>query len=84
MTLPRMASEALRRQHNDDRLRVVYPAGAWRIEPGAGHGDSFILTLGTPDGFEVSFAIGLEKMSALETDVRDARYAQTQPRTHIN
>src|ERR1700736_1709975 len=58
MTLPRMASEALQRQYNDNALRMVYPACTWRIEPGAGGGDSFILTLGTPDGFEVSFAIG--------------------------
>ena len=84
MTLPRMASEALRRRYNDDSLRIVYPTGAWRIERGAGDGDSFILTLGTPDGFEVSFAIGPDKMDAIENDVRAAREAGAQLRTRIN
>jgi hypothetical protein len=84
MTLPRMASEAIRRQYNDRALRMVYPARAWRIEPGAGRGDSFILTLGTPDGFEVSFAIGQDQMSALENDVRDAMRAGMRSPNHVN
>ena len=84
MTLPRMASEALRRRYKDDSLRVVYPAAAWRIEQGHGDGDSLILTLGTPDGFEVSFAIGPEKMSAIEAEVRKARRAERRSERRVN
>ena len=84
MTLPRIASEALKRRHKDDSLRIVYPAGAWRIEQGCGDGDSFILTLATPDGFEVSFAIRPDKMTAIEADVRKARLAQTQTERRVN
>ncbi len=73
MSLPRVASEALRRQHNDDSLRVVYPAGGWRIERSSGFDETFILTLSTPDGFEVSFAFGSDKMEAIENSVRNAR-----------
>lgn len=56
MTLPRLASESLRRRHRDGSLRIVYPLGAWRLEA-TPDGARQILTLGTEDGFAVSFVV---------------------------
>jgi hypothetical protein len=54
MTLPEMMRRALRLQHHDPGLRLVYPTAGWEVErstvPGA-----FIVTLRTPDGFHISF-----------------------------
>jgi len=72
MTLPRIAIEALRRQHDDSSLRIVYPAGSWHIEQCTAHEGTFIFTLSTPDGFEASFGFGQSKMRALERSIRDA------------
>lgn len=65
MTLPRMMTEALRARHRDDSLRLVYPAASIRIEQASDPG-KLIVTFGTPDGFEVSFALGEPQMQALE------------------
>ncbi|WP_376093989.1 hypothetical protein ACE7GA_00245 [Roseomonas sp. CCTCC AB2023176] len=56
MTLPRLASEALRRRHRDASLRVVYPLGGWRVEA-TPDGARRILTLSTEDGFAGSFVV---------------------------
>lgn len=56
MTLPRLASEALRRRHRDASLRLVYPLGTWRVEA-TPDGVQRILTLSTDDGFAVSFVV---------------------------
>lgn len=55
MTLPRMASDAIKRAHGDPTMRITYPATDFQIElsPGNVH----ILTIGTPDGFTVSFSL---------------------------
>ncbi|QRG06609.1 hypothetical protein EZH22_27410 [Xanthobacter dioxanivorans] len=57
MTLPKMMTEVLRARHKDETLRLVYPAHMVRVEQ-ASDPSTLILTLATPDGFEVSFALG--------------------------
>lgn len=57
MTLPKMMTEVLRARHQDETLRLVYPAHMVRVEQ-ASDPSMLILTLATPDGFEVSFALG--------------------------
>jgi hypothetical protein len=56
MTLPQMLTTAMRRQTQDDSLRLVHDVGYFQVERIAGD-PRFILTLETSDGFEVSFAI---------------------------
>lgn len=75
MTLPRMAQAALRRQHRDDSLRIVYPASMWAIERGQGKAETFILTLSTLDGFEVSFALDSAALAGLKRSMSDAASA---------
>ena len=57
MTMPRIATTALRIKHNDSSLRLVYPLGDWQLEEAPGH-SCLILTMKTPDGFSVSFKVG--------------------------
>ncbi|WP_175597334.1 hypothetical protein [Peristeroidobacter soli] len=64
MTLPRMLRRALQNQFNDPTLRLVHDLAEYRVERVAGD-DRLILTLRTPDKFEVSFAISDEELSAL-------------------
>jgi hypothetical protein len=72
MTLPEMASQALRMRYRDDSLRIVYPLGAMRVE--AAHIDeTTILTLATHDGFAVSFGLTAHDLKRLENTARDAR-----------
>ena len=56
MTLPHLTAKALRAKYRDDTLKVVYPVGDWSLHM-ASDGVHRILTLATPDGFEVSFAL---------------------------
>jgi hypothetical protein len=56
MTLPRMMQAALDARFPDGSLRFVQRPGTWQIEEAAGNAD-LILKLGTPDGFEVAFAL---------------------------
>jgi hypothetical protein len=69
MTLPHLLSKALQAQHGDSSLRAVFPLGDWRLEAAAGSKD-LILTMTTPDGFEVAFSLGVPAiewiMSAFE------------------
>jgi hypothetical protein len=55
MTLPTMATSAIKRAHNDPAMRITYPATDFRIE--LSPGNARILTIGTPDGFSVSFSL---------------------------
>jgi hypothetical protein len=55
MTLPTMATSAIKRAHNDPAMRITYPATDYRIE--LSPGNVRILTIGTPDGFSVSFSL---------------------------
>jgi hypothetical protein len=56
MTLPALANAALQAQHGDPSLQIVYTLDHFRLEVAGGSG-SRILTLETPDGFEVAFAL---------------------------
>jgi len=70
MSLPRIAQEAIKRQHRKNDLRLVYHASDWEIE--ATNDDDVILTLSTPDQFFVSF---LFKRAAMESLCRSATAA---------
>jgi hypothetical protein len=56
MTLPQLLTEAVRAQTRQDSARYVFPLGQWLLEAIEDR-QSFILTLKTTDGFEVSFRI---------------------------
>jgi len=72
MTLPKMLQSAIQRQHRDPTLRLVHEVGHYSVERIAG-ADKCILTLQTPDGFEVSFAF-------LDADLADlAQTVTTEP-----
>ena len=63
MTLPRILQRALDAR-GDGSSRVVQPLGAWRLEQAAGDG-RLILTLTTPDGFAVTFALAPGELAAM-------------------
>jgi hypothetical protein len=55
MTLPTMASSAVQRANGDPSMRITYPLREFLIESTT---DNLrILTIGTPDGFKVSFSL---------------------------
>jgi hypothetical protein len=55
MTLPAMASRAVQQAHGDPGMRVTYPLSQFQIE--LSPAGTRILTIGTPDGFTVSFSL---------------------------
>ena len=55
MTLPTMALSAVKRAHNDPTMRITYPLREFEIE--LGPDNLRILTIGTTDGFTVSFSL---------------------------
>jgi len=72
MTLPEIASRALKAKFSDESLRIVYPLGSMKVE--ATHVDEItILTLSTEDGFSVSFGFTADDLKTLETTARSAR-----------
>ena len=71
MTLPRVLQAALDARFPDGSLRFVQPLGTWRIEQAAGT-PGLILRLGTPDGFEVAFALKRQDADALCTALLQA------------
>ena len=56
MTLPQMVTAAVQRRRNDPSARLVYPLAESRTELSTDL-STRILTLKTPDGFTVSFAV---------------------------
>ncbi len=64
MTLPRLLTRAVKAQTGEDNARYVFPLGQWFLEAVKDR-YSFVLTLTTPDGFEVSFRIPVETCHAL-------------------
>lgn len=79
MTLPNVIEQALKARYRDDTLKVVYPMGGFSLQAAAGS-DSKILTMTTPDGFKVSFALSPEDagglaMSLVDIDVDQPRAA---------
>jgi hypothetical protein len=77
MTLPQIVTAAVQRQRNDPSARVVYPLAESRIELSTDFATR-ILTLMTPDGFTVSFAVTNEQF--LELVRSDARLADMKTR----
>jgi hypothetical protein len=64
MTIPRLLSVALKMQTEDAQARYVFSVGNWSLEL-AKHQNCRILSLRTPDGFEVAFAISFETSAAM-------------------
>lgn len=71
MTLPGMIDRALRTRYGDSSMKLVYPMGDWAVETDA-HSDQRILTLATPDGFKVAFALTPELALLLATSLGNA------------
>jgi len=61
LIVPRILRAALRAR-GDRGARVVQPLGAWRLERAAGPG-CLVLTLSTPAGFDVAFAVTPQQLS---------------------
>jgi hypothetical protein len=64
MTLPQMVTAAVQRRRNDPSARLVYPLAESRTELSTDV-STRILTLKTPDGFTVSFAVSDEQFREL-------------------
>jgi hypothetical protein len=64
MTLPQMVTAAIQRRRNDPSARLVYPLAESRTELSADL-STRILTLKTPDGFTVSFAVSDDQFREL-------------------
>jgi hypothetical protein len=62
--MPCIATEALRRQYRNAALRLVYPVSGWELETTETE-DNLILTLATPDGFKITFAIPIPDVSRI-------------------
>jgi hypothetical protein len=63
LTLPHLMEQCLQ-QLRGDATRLVFPMQCWALE-GAGETNSFILTLQTPDGFSVAFAVSMDDARGL-------------------
>jgi len=74
MTLPRMIERALKARHQDDSIKLVYPTGGWSVQAAAGS-DQMILTLTTPDGFKVAFALSPSDVDGLVTSLTEGEPA---------
>jgi hypothetical protein len=75
MTLPDMMRRALRLQHDDPSLRLVYRTAGWEIERSK-IPETFIVTFRTPDGFHVSFALTAADLSDMAAAVNEAPIEQ--------
>jgi hypothetical protein len=73
MTLPQLTAQALRAKYRDDTLKVVYPVGEWSLQL-ASDGVHRILTLATPDGFEVSFALQDDDAAGLAASLGERKH----------
>ena len=78
MTLPQLLTFALKAKTGDDSARYVFTLAQWRLE--AATDSRLIITLGTPDGFEVSFCMTLQECRELARALRaDALAVLYQP-----
>jgi hypothetical protein len=82
MTLPRLLSEALQAQHGDRSLRAVFPLSDWRLEAAVGSKD-LILTIMTPDGFEVAFSLGAPAIERIISAFEERRLVAEQGPTGL-
>ena len=74
MTLPHLLTNAVRRRTGQQEARYVFALGEWLIED-TKDVNCLIVTLKTPDGFEVSFGIPFERLPhpGLEPAARGGR-----------
>jgi hypothetical protein len=70
MTLPDMMRRALRLQHGDPTLRLVYPVAGWEIERST-RPEIRIVTLRTSDGFHVSFGMTTKDLREMSEAVAE-------------
>ena len=63
LTLPHLMERCLQ-QLRGDATRLVFPMQRWALE-GAEEARNFILTLETPDGFSVAFAVSMDDARGL-------------------
>jgi hypothetical protein len=70
MTIPRMLRQALDAQFGDGSLRIIHELGGWQLERAAGL-DAVMLTMRTPDGFEVTFALPAAEAGNLAATLGD-------------
>ncbi len=63
LTIPRIMGAALRAR-GDPSARVIQPLGSWHLERAAGTG-CLILTLSTPNGFDVAFTVAPDQLAAM-------------------
>jgi hypothetical protein len=82
MTLPHLLSKALQARYGDRSLRAVFPLGDWRLEAAAGS-KYFILTMMTPDGFEVAFSIGAPAIARIVSALEEHRSMVEQGSTNL-
>jgi hypothetical protein len=64
MTLPRLVSKAVKVRTGNPHSRYAFPMAEWKLETTAGE-KCLLLTLTTPDGFEVTFGIPFSKCQRL-------------------
>jgi hypothetical protein len=64
MTLPGLLTLALRSLTGEDSARYVFALNAWVIEQ-SNDRNGLVLTLGTPDGFKISFNIPVDACRSL-------------------
>jgi hypothetical protein len=82
MTLPRIATQALKARYNDSSLRLVFPALEWQVEAS---GDcSVIVTIGTGGGFEASFVFTRDHLRMIADSVRDDATVENSVRRSLN
>ena len=83
MTLPHAASKAIRAKHRDETLRLVFPLGDWKLEQAAGVSE-LILTLNTPDGFEVAFSLGHDAIAEMSRAALSGADASAADQPYLN
>jgi len=81
MRLPEMMRRALRLQHDDPSLRLVYRTAGWELEQSTVPG-TFIVTLRTPDGFHVSFALTAVDLSDIAAAAGEAPLERADDANH--
>lgn len=73
MTMPQLLSIGLKMQTGDAQARYVFSVGAWSLE--LAKENHRILSVRTPDGFEVAFAMSVETSVAMGSALKRATEA---------
>jgi hypothetical protein len=83
MTLPQLLSRALQAEALDDSVRAVFPLGGWRLERAKGS-RAYILTMKTPDGFEVAFSASAPDLGEMASGFEALRLPVAQESTTVS